>query len=274
MDPEITQAIATEVAKHLPTYSWTMLVIQVVLTGAAAAAAVYWGAYFKKTGEHLATKDYFEEILRQTGESTKLVERIKADVARSQLEVNTTLVETIKADIAKSRLQASTEVVEAVRSEFAQRDWAAREWASQRRLKVEALLEKINECRAYLERYQKAAAEGDGLEERDPITELKAFAKLYLPELAAQTKAFSDMRELQVHEGLLHRHKLSRLSPEKQRELKFDYGWQIAKSKRSGEADALIVAARKLLEDAMSPQARSEGVRPQSGEETSGTKSS
>src|SRR5262245_1490893 len=126
-------------------------------------------------------------------------------------------------------------------------------WASSLR---EELLRKVNECRAYLERYQKAAAEGDGLEERDPITELRAIAKLYLPELAAQTKAFSDMHELKVHEGLLHRHKLSRLSTEeKQKELKMDYGWQVAKSKKSGEADALIEAARKLLEDTMGPQA-------------------
>jgi hypothetical protein len=171
-------------------------------------------------------------MLRQLGERTKVVETIKADVAKSQLEI-----------------------IEAVKSEFAQRDWASRERATLRRVKIEELLGKVNECRAYLERYQKAAAEGDGLEERDPITELRAIAKLYLPELAAQTKAFSDMHELQVHEGLLHRHKLSRLSTEeKQRELKMDYGWQVAKSKKSGEADALIEAWNAVQELICRPQ--------------------
>jgi hypothetical protein len=244
MDHQTIQAIATEVAKHLSGYAWVALALQVSLVAVAGAAAALLGAYLKKTGEHLATMNHFEEMLRQLGERTKVVETIKADVAKSQLEI-----------------------IEAVKSEFAQRDWASRERATLRRVKIEELLGKVNECRAYLERYQKAAAEGDGLEERDPI------AKLYLPELAAQTKAFSDMHELQVHEGLLHRHKLSRLSTEeKQRELKMDYGWQVAKSKKSGEADALIEAARKLLEDTMAPQARSEGGTRQT-ERASGTNS-
>jgi hypothetical protein len=213
------------------------------------------GAYFKKTGEFLATKKHFEEILRQTGESTELVAKIKADVARSQLEANTTLVETIKADIAKSQLQTSTEIVEAVRSEFAQRDWASRERATLRRVKIEELLRKVNECRAYLERYQQAAVDGKKLDELNPITELRAIAKLYLPELAAETKAFSDMYEDQLHQGLSHRHKLSRLSTdEKQRELKMDYGWQVAKSKKSGEADALIEAWNAVQELICRPQ--------------------
>ena len=201
MDHETIQAIATEVAKQLPSYSWTTLAIQVVLTGAAAAVAAYWGAYLKKTGEHLATKVHFEEILRQLGERTNLVETIKTEVAKSQLEANTKLIETIKAEVALRQLEASTKIVETVRSELAQRDWAAREWANLRRVKIEELLGKVNECREYLEEHMLAAEQGQELPKGDPINGLETIARLYFPELKDETKVFVEMHQLLVHEG-------------------------------------------------------------------------
>jgi hypothetical protein len=64
MDPPIIQAIATEVAKHLPTFFWTMLAIQVVVMLLAAGVGAYVGEYLKMRGKHLATRADLEEMPR------------------------------------------------------------------------------------------------------------------------------------------------------------------------------------------------------------------
>jgi hypothetical protein len=245
MDPQLSQTIATEVAKHLSSYAWLALGLQVALVAAAGVATALFGAYLKKTGEHLATKAHFDELL-------------------SQLEARTKLVETIKEDVTKR--------LDAVRSELAQRDWAAREWANLRRLKIEALLEKMNECREYVERYQHSASEGKLLRERDPINDLETITELYLPELNVATKAFSGVLRHQVFEAGKLAAKLANISAESERsQLKFDHGWQVAKTKKSSEAEsskALTDAARGLLVKIMGPRAASEGAA--SGQDVEG----
>jgi hypothetical protein len=225
------QEIAAEVAKHFSGYAWAGLVLQLLLMAVAAALGALLGAYLKKTGEHFFTKAHFDELL-------------------SQLEARTELVETIKEDVTKR--------LDAVRSELAQRDWAAREWANLRRLKIEALLDKMNECREYVKRYQhSASAEGKLLRERDPITDLETIAELYLPELTVATKAFSGVLRDQVSEAGTLVAKLANISAESKRsELKFDHGWQMAKIKKSSEAEsskALTDAAHGLLVKIMGP---------------------
>jgi hypothetical protein len=211
MDHQMIQAIATEVAKHLPTYSWTMLAIQVVVMLLAAGVGAFFGEYLKTRGKHLATRADFADLQRQ--------------------------------------LEANTKLVAEVRSEVAQKEWTAREWANLRRLKIEALLEKMNECRAYVERYQHSALEGKLLRERDPITDLETIAELYLPELNVATKAFSDVLRDQVFEAGKLAAKLANISAESERsQLKFDYGWQVAKTKKSSESSKVLTdAARGLL---------------------------
>ncbi|GEP61531.1 hypothetical protein [Reyranella soli] len=96
-------------------------------------------------------------ILRQEGVKTNLVETIK---------------ETIKSQVALSQLKASTTIVERVKSELAQRDWAAREWANLRRVKLEELVGKASECREYLIEHMRAAQERQELPKGDPINDL------------------------------------------------------------------------------------------------------
>jgi hypothetical protein len=60
MDHQTIQAIATEIAKHLSGYAWVALALQVVLLAWAGAAAALFGAYLKKTGEHLAAMRHFD----------------------------------------------------------------------------------------------------------------------------------------------------------------------------------------------------------------------
>jgi hypothetical protein len=141
MDQETIRKIAEEVGHYLPDYRW-VLIAQVVITALGAGIAAYVGSFLKTRGQNFATKADFGMLL-------------------DQLSVQTKAVETIK-------------------SEISQKDWAAREWANLRRLKLEELLNKVAECEGYLERLRRATFEGIILaDHRDYGTELSSLATLY-----------------------------------------------------------------------------------------------
>jgi hypothetical protein len=120
MDPATIQQIAAEVARHLPSYPWTLLAVQVVLTLAALGIGVFLGEYLKTRGKNLATKADFDSLQNQLSDQTRLVETI--------------------------------------RSEVGQKDWARREWTNLRRIKLEELMEKMHECETYLDRLSRRAS--------------------------------------------------------------------------------------------------------------------
>src|SRR5262249_58022566 len=113
MDELTIQKIAAEVVRHLPSYPWLVLLVQVLLTLVAAGAGAFFGEYFRTRGKNLATKADFDSLQEQ--------------------------------------LRATTQTVETIKSEVAQKDWAQREWTNLRRTKLEALLEKMHDCEAYLD---------------------------------------------------------------------------------------------------------------------------
>jgi hypothetical protein len=138
----------------------------------AAGLAAWFGSYFKTKGQNFATKQDFAEL-------------------QKQLRANTEVVESVKS----SWLKANTELVETIKSEVGQRDWAEREWKNLRRLKLEALFDKMHECEADLERRHLALVQGSPLkEECDYINEfinpLQTISTLYLPELSIETGEF------------------------------------------------------------------------------------
>jgi hypothetical protein len=110
-------------------------------------------SYFRTRGQNLTTKHDFDELQKQLSATTKLVEDIKSDVS--------------------------------------QRDWAQREWTNFRRVKLEALLEKMHECDVYLERRRHSAMDGEVAKpERNPVDELDVLAALF-PELKNEADRFS-----------------------------------------------------------------------------------
>jgi len=112
---EVTiQKIAAEVVRHLPSYAWVIVLVQVVMLAAAAVVGVFFGEYLKTRGKNLATKADFENL--------------------------------------KNQLRANTELVETIKSEVGQKDWAQREWTNLRRTKLEALPTALHDCEAYIER--------------------------------------------------------------------------------------------------------------------------
>jgi hypothetical protein len=136
----------------------TQLALLMILNGVIAALVSALTAlgvsYFRTRGQNLATKHDFDELSKQ-------------------LKANTKLVETIK-------------------SEVSQRDWVQREWTNLRRVKLEALLEKMPECEAYLDQRREAALGGSvPWEGRDVISEFNTISDMYFAELWKETYDFS-----------------------------------------------------------------------------------
>jgi hypothetical protein len=148
MDKETIQQIAAEVVARLPFGDryWLFLTINVIVMALAAGFAAWSGSFLKTKGQNFATKRDFDDLLKQ--------------------------------------LRANTELVEGIKSEVSQRDWTQREWTNLRRVKLEALLEKMHECEIYLDRLRSSCSGGNPLDDkRDPINELDAIGILYFPEL-------------------------------------------------------------------------------------------
>jgi hypothetical protein len=144
-----------------------LMILNVIIAALVGALTALSASYFRTRGQNLATKHDFVELL-------------------NQLKTNTELVETIK-------------------SEFSQRDWAQREWTNLRRIKLEALLEKMHDCETYLDQYRdysmdhtlKAAGP-----ERNPTNELQTITELYLPELRREVFVLCTAFRNQVRVGM------------------------------------------------------------------------
>jgi hypothetical protein len=164
VDQETIQKIAQEVVRHLPNYAWVLLAAQLVLTVMAAAFGAFFGEYLRERGKNLATKADFDSL-------------------KTQLRANTELVETIKADVS-------------------QKDWARREWTYLRRTNLVALLNKMHDCRAYLEMNAIKAISGQPHLEPSPRGELDTIAALFFPELRLEVDAFLGAYDKQIQAGL------------------------------------------------------------------------
>jgi hypothetical protein len=159
MDKETIKQIAAELAAQLPFAERTgpILVLYLIITAVVAGLAAWFGAFLKIKGQNFATKQDFDELLKQ--------------------------------------LRANTELVETIKSEVGQRDWEHREWINLRRFKLETLFEKMYECETELDRRQLAVSKGLPLtEERDYVNQfvhpLQTISTLYLPELTMETAEF------------------------------------------------------------------------------------
>jgi hypothetical protein len=155
MDKEIIQQIATEVVHRLPygDHPWLFLLVTVLVMALGAGLAAWFGAFFKIKGENFATKRDFDELLKQQKATAEAIEKIKSDVA--------------------------------------QRDWARREWTNLRRIKLEALLEKMHDCKAFLNVQRRKAIDGEiEAQERDKWNELDEIGTLYFRELKNEVDNF------------------------------------------------------------------------------------
>jgi hypothetical protein len=155
MDPDTIQKIAAELAKHLSGYWWVLGVQALVMAGAGAFGA-YFGEFFRTRGKIAATKADF-------------------DTLQAQLLANTQLAESVKADIG-------------------QKDWAKCEWTNIRRIKLEALFDKLHDSVAYLNAYYSKATDGLAFNDHDPMNEMDTIATMYFPELKSEFLEFRRAR--------------------------------------------------------------------------------
>jgi hypothetical protein len=215
MDSETIQQIATEVIARLPFGDryWLLLAVNVLVAATAGALVALVASYLRTRGQNLATKHDFYELQKQLSATAKLVETIKSEVS--------------------------------------QRDWAQRERTTLRRLKLEALLEKMHECEDYLDRRRDTALEGKGaMPERDYIKELDAMATLYLPELKSEVDRFvftcRDERLLIIKLGQAVLN--AKNDPTAQEAAYEDFRSKWNRQELRNAHDALTAAARSLLE--------------------------
>ena len=128
-------------------------VVYGIITILAAGLGAWFASFLKTKGQNFATKKDFNELQKQ--------------------------------------LKANTELVETIKSEVGQRDWAQREWTNLRRIKLEALLEKMHECEAYLDRCRKTATGGAIPEDdHDYFSELDTISTLYCREVRKESDDF------------------------------------------------------------------------------------
>lgn len=77
MDPELLKLIHQAVQDGLRSVSWIVVATGVIAAGAGALM----GSYLKSKGAHLATKEDFDELMKQVKAQTEITEKIKAEVA-------------------------------------------------------------------------------------------------------------------------------------------------------------------------------------------------
>jgi hypothetical protein len=165
MDHQTFQKIATEIARHFPTTE--SWIIQAIIVMVAAGLGAFFGQHVRTRGKNLATKADFESL-------------------KDQLRFNTKIVETIKRDVDH-------------------KDWAKREWTNLRRVKLEALINAMHDCTAFLPRHRNSSVEGKYHDEQEPMDELDTLASLYLPELKLEVLSFTmacrELVQLQLSMG-------------------------------------------------------------------------
>ena len=152
MQPDILREIVETIIRDQLLLNWRFYALIGGLTFLATAVGHWLSSYLKKRGETLATKADMQEILRQVSETTR--------------------------------------VTEEVRSTVSQADWAAREWRTTRRIKLEELLSVAYSLNQWLDvhrskwLYAKEVATDEA-----PMERMKLLATLYFPELKAEATA-------------------------------------------------------------------------------------
>jgi hypothetical protein len=147
MNESLIREVANQVVNESLLQNWRLYAFILALTLLAVCSNALLKRYFEKRGEVLATSADLQEVLRQ--------------------------------------LKSTTEVAEQVRAAVSHADWAAREWKTVRRTKLEELVEVSLSLEAWLDEQRSAwffpsdKARGG----RPPTDRVSMLSALYFPEL-------------------------------------------------------------------------------------------
>lgn len=142
MDQETIRAIADQVANQTILTSWKVWSLQFALWIVGTALAAFAGAFFAKRGEHKAIQADFQSLKNQLKENTIAVKMIETEIGHS--------------------------------------DWAAREWKTLRRIKLEELLSLNEELLQWVYESVSAAKETGVI---PSLFKAHTLGLLYFPEL-------------------------------------------------------------------------------------------
>ena len=80
MDQTSIDLLAAAVTSQLTPQFLLWTIAQTAVAALCAGIAAYAGGYLRRRGEHLATKQDFENLLSQLAANTRLVETVKAEI--------------------------------------------------------------------------------------------------------------------------------------------------------------------------------------------------
>jgi len=100
----------------------------------------------------------------------------------------------------ESQLRANTELTEKIKAEVGQLDWT-QEWTNFRRFKLEALLNKLNECEEYLDEHRNDCIDGKVANVRELGPQLDTIQIIYFPELVNEVRSYLDIYNTAIRAG-------------------------------------------------------------------------
>jgi len=100
----------------------------------------------------------------------------------------------------QSQLRANTELTEKIKAEVGQLDWT-QEWTNFRRFKLEALLNKLNECEEYLDEHRNDCIDGKVANVRELGPQLDTIQIIYFPELVNEVRSYLDIYSTAIRAG-------------------------------------------------------------------------
>lgn len=151
MDAKLLESVAKAIVDGLVLQAWPFYVSLGVVAFLTSAVGAWVGSYLKRRAEVEASRSDLAEILRQ--------------------------------------LRATTLAAEEVRTQISRTDWAAREWRTVCRIKLEELLVAVHSIDRWLDEHRRAWIYKESLEVSvDPTERARVFVALYFPELASDAE--------------------------------------------------------------------------------------
>lgn len=151
MDSQLTQKFVEDIVNASVLGNWKYWLLLVAIVFVSTTAASYIAAYLARRGQNAADRIDRQAILDQLRATTAAAEQIRIDIQHA--------------------------------------DWAAKEWKTTRRTKLEAFYNQLYESKEWVEDYASIRIFArEKQEQPSPISKLEILCRIYLPELLGDVK--------------------------------------------------------------------------------------
>jgi hypothetical protein len=161
MTADGAREIAEQIVNQQLWAHWALYLLIIVLSAIASGAASYFGAYLKRKGETLATKEDMAEL--------------------------------------QAQLRRNTETTESVKSAISVDEWTHKEYRAARRVKLEELMFALHSVRSWITlQIPHLTRDAFTEDQSSPLDTVQVLAALYFPEMGKEVDAlawaFRDVR--------------------------------------------------------------------------------